>query len=316
MSLYNKLRNQRLEWLQDLIRQLNQELAGISSSRLQTFLQERGETDPSFIDDLLTPTEGPRLFEVSVDGQEFFPLSPEAIPIRPQIAEWQWLRWVLSDPRIDWFIEPELKAKLIQGIPDFPSALGDVISRPFSPMTRAITDRERQCVKAIIKAIRDSTMIEMNYIAADGKSIISATTPVQLEYDQEVQELYLLHIDAEQHQLHKAKIAQIKAVKLLDVTVNRALVMDTFERRLKSRERIAELYINLDKSGLERTFHTLAAFEKEALPMKNGYKVNVWYHGFDEERLITKILSLGPTCTVLAPQRLQDEVISRVKACL
>ena len=311
MELFNKLRNQRLEWVQELVQELNAELDGISLNDLRKYLRLQGEDDLSFVDELLPGKGQLSLFQHPTPSGEYLPLLEEQIPVRPQDVEIEWLNWILSDPRIDWFLDPNIKEKLLNILPSDHRVLTErLYDRPFHNSKRRISAVERSHVRTIFAAIDQSRPIMMNYKTNAGDLLVDKkTAPVKLEYDPQMDSLYLLHITLDDTQLHKAKLSRISSLTVLDEMFDRTQIMRIFHKALTRRERTVQLRITFGRSGLERTFYALAPFAKEAVPEDGYYSVTVKYYSFDEERLLRKLLSLGPVCTVVSPHRLRERVV-------
>lgn len=318
MTLFNKLRNQRLEWVQELIQELNDNLAGITLPELMKYFQDQGEDDLSFVQGLLPEGEEIPVFSHPTQDGQYLPILEERVPIRPQKVELQWLSWILSDSRSDWFLDTSLKQKLWENLPrELPGLHELICERPFHRRDGEISEAERKCVRTILQAMKESRALCMDYQTTSGEILTDRkTAPARLEYDPEMDSLYLLHMTLEDTQLHKAKISRIVRIRVLDEVFERVEVMRLFALRLKSRERTARLKVTFERGGLERTFQALAPFAKEAVPASGHYEVTVKYYSFDEERLLRKLLSLGPICTVVSPARLRERVIAAAREFL
>jgi predicted DNA-binding transcriptional regulator YafY len=71
------------------------------------------------------------------------------------------------------------------------------------------------------------------------------------------------------------------------------------------------------RAAMERCFMCFSGMERTARDLGNNkYEIRLNYYLFEEENLIRNIISLGPYVKVVSPQRIADEVVTRVKKAI
>jgi len=72
------------------------------------------------------------------------------------------------------------------------------------------------------------------------------------------------------------------------------------------------------RNALERAFCLFSSFKKSArfLREKNKHQLTVYYYNFEEAEVLSRILYLGKDVVVISPERIRNEIISRVKKAL
>ncbi|WP_291300088.1 WYL domain-containing protein [Desulfosporosinus sp. BICA1-9] len=97
----------------------------------------------------------------------------------------------------------------------------------------------------------------------------------------------------------------------IDRETARALLFEKY-----SQEPIV-LEVTDKKGAMERSFMCFSGMERSAKHLGNNkYELQLHYYLFEEENLIRSIISLGPYVKVTSPQRIADEIISRVRKSL
>ena len=115
-----------------------------------------------------------------------------------------------------------------------------------------------------------------------------------------------------------ANVFNLSDIRIVDEDVG--IDRETAKKLLfeqKYSEQPIVLEVTDKNTAMERCFMCFSGMERTARELGNRkYEIRLNYYLFEEENLIQNILSLGPYVKVLSPQRIQVEVINRVKKAI
>ncbi|MCQ2529391.1 MAG: WYL domain-containing protein [Saccharofermentans sp.] len=221
----------------------------------------------------------------------------------------RWLKSILSDPRIDLFLEDD----------NLKDLLGDV-----EPLWKREDIRVYDCFangdyyedanyrsnwRSILRAINEKRAVNVYFISNKNKEHHMYVMPERLEYSEKNDKFRLLGVTSRGNVI--INVSNIVRVELLpeEFVITGA---DTFVRRM--REVVVSIPLDDVSNTLERIMLNFAHYEKEAVVEGDKCLLTIRYDLPDETEVLIGILSFGSRVKVEAPVdfvKLVKERISR-----
>ena len=109
--------------------------------------------------------------------------------------------------------------------------------------------------------------------------------------------------------------ANVKQITLLDKNVP-ADIKKLFYNYLKQNCCDFTLKIEKKNNAVERCFTLFASYDKEATYDEDTetYTLKINYYRFDYKMVLEYVLSLGSAATVIAPNKMRNDIIEKIKA--
>lgn len=158
----------------------------------------------------------------------------------------------------------------------------------------------------ILRSIREKKQLELRIRNGKDECIYAKCVPLGLEYSEKEDKFW---VEFMHHQ-------SIKKVSLANIT---HCLSQTEEALIDSvcnpiQHKALTLKIVDERNALERVMLHFAHFEKRAEKLdKKHYLVKIHYDPFDEEEIITRILSFGPYIEVVEPPSFKAILIETLK---
>lgn len=238
------------------------------------------------------------LFNFDCNG---FAVVPEKMKfsLPPSDAELSWLRAVLADEELTFLLPAALKEKLLVCLANCSPLFEKSSWRNIRPAQVKASKSLLVNLSIIVEALR-----LRRKVFVDEQEI----SPCRLEYDLATNKYFLIAWREEAQSIEKVSVESLNAVKLSVEQIS-----DDVDARLKDfySANVTEVSLEVQntRNAVERCFALFSSFDKKARLQDDGTCVlTIIYSPPDEEEILEKILSLGSTALVVAPQSLRERV--------
>lgn len=228
----------------------------------------------------------------------------------PTTTERVWLKTMLLDPRADFLLAPELRARLRDRLDSTPALPADIWERVQNVGDSIPT----AMLRTVWQAVTTGHCLYIESRARDGASYAQTIAPVRLEYDMAANRYHIIaYLEAESRAI-KISLSRVTSVRLLAEPVP-ADTAGRFEAFLDSRRRSATIRILPRYNAPDRALTMLASYDRHGTydAATGEYTLTLDYYDFDEPDLIGQIMSLGAAAIVLGPAELRAQVIARLR---
>ena len=215
----------------------------------------------------------------------------------------QWLKALLSDPRIKLFDPP------MDGLED--------VEPLYPPNTFVYYDRYNdgdpfedpgyiKRFRCILSAIRHKRWLRILFIGHNGKPHYCRCIPYKLEYSAKDDKFRL--ISANKRDTLSLNLARITNCFMLEPYTEEEYQPRTMKQR------ILVLELKDERNALERAMLHFSHLNKETERIgEDLYKITLFYEREDETELLIRVLSFGPVLKVVFPDDFTEKLVQRLK---
>ena len=290
----------------------------LSSAEVQRILSEKTFSESAIsMFPKLQNESWPLLRQGAESGYNAACTAPENTPLTT--LQRAWIKSLLDDPRICLFFDGDT-------IENLRSSLADI-----EPLYRQedfyffdkATDRDdyespeyQRSFRLILKAIHNKSALSVHYESNGGNRVTGIFWPYKLEYSAK-DEKFRAHCHRKTgiRRIHYIlNIGRIAAIETDAAAVPlSAYALQNTGSNTQFREVTIE--ITKERNALERCMVHFAHFEKrtEYDEATDKYTCTIRYNVMDENEVVIRVLSFGPTIRVLHPDAFVAEIRNRVK---
>ncbi len=331
MELFDEVKNR---YFQLVFKIINESAKGKEKNEIIKIIQEGefeekviGKNQQSFLDLMLNKcSEKDNLHLIKEKEGTIFPIkeseSLPILPVRLTKLEKAWMKCLVEQPHIKMIVSEEILSTLKSVFKEEDSP----IKTEYIEMTNVINLPkivEKETYEKNFAIILDALLLEkpIRYTNIDKNNNIHGdklSLPVALEYSMRDGRFRVSMYSIDDNRPIMANLFSLSNVRIVDEQVN----MDRetakkllFEQKYSKSPIVME--VTDTRGAMERCFMCFSGLERTAKALGNNkYEVSINYYMFEEENLIRSIISLGPYVKVLSPERIQKEIIKRVKKSL
>lgn len=330
MELFNKYKNKNFAFITNYINncvnddslaltedELREQLSGASQSTFEEFLlalTNAYDNNESYNADILYSQEGLML-----------PLRQVPIPVRASIAEKAWLYYILQNSKLDLFLEPTTKQKLISALENdidqsrFPIRSEYIDVRSLSPDNKlSITDELSANFKTIVSAIKHHRRLFVTNTTFSGQIYKDQEVyPYKLEYSAQFDSFSLSCYPLDTKRPVKMNLSNLSAVKLGEEIIEYNKFLSDFEKQLKNtKEKIpVSIEIKNQAEAYDRCAYLFSSYDTFCYDKGDDTLImNIYYYRFQKDEIIRNILFLGHYVKIVSPKDIVDEVVSNISA--
>ena len=215
----------------------------------------------------------------------------------------QWLKALLSDPRIKLFDLP------MEGLED--------VEPLYPPDTFVYYDRYNdgdpftdpgyiKRFRCILSAIRHKRWLRIQFTGHNGKPHYWRCIPYKLEYSSKDDKFRL--ISANKRDTLSINLARIQQCFMLEPYTEEEYQPRTMKQR------ILVLELKDERNALERAMLHFSHLNKETERIgEDLYQITLFYEREDETELLIRVLSFGPVLKVIFPDDFTEKLVQRLK---
>lgn len=223
---------------------------------------------------------------------------PPELPL--SLLEKRWLKSISLDPRIGLFQ------------PDF-HGLEDV-EPLFTPDDFVFFDRYQdgdpytdptyiQNFRLLLRAIQEKR--EVRLVLDSSRQPLYFCIPFRLEYSEKDDRFRLLAV-------HNGHGMTLNLSKIQECTLLEQTQLPPYSLPKK---RQLTIEVTDERNTLERAMLHFSHFEKQAVRLDgNTYQITLWYEPRDEQEILIRVLSFGPTVRVISPDSVIQQLQCRIRA--
>ncbi|MCA5013033.1 MULTISPECIES: WYL domain-containing protein [unclassified Enterococcus] len=256
------------------------------------------------------------LFEKEPDC--WFPITKNETPSTYTILERRWLKTIMKDPRLSFFLEDHEISDLnqqLKGIQPLFDLNAITYYDQFNQIDSIIDQKQQQRhFKCLIEAIQEKRPLLIDYQRHKKvSSKIGLFLPFKLDY-------------SPKNNLFRLKAWRILRTSRFEVTLNldRMLTVQLAEEKrdylalpITSRRKQAQMTCQLidKRQALKRSMLHFADYHKTTRRLdESHYELTIQYDTSDETELLIRILSFGPFLTVTSPDNFIIKIKERIEA--
>ena len=215
----------------------------------------------------------------------------------------QWLKALLSDPRIKLFDPP------MDGLED--------VEPLYPPNTFVYHDRYNdgdpfedpgyiKRFRCILSAIRHKRWLRIQFTGHNGKPHYWRCIPYKLEYSAKDDKFRV--ISANKRDTLSINLARIQQCFMMEPYTEEEYQPRTMKQR------ILVLELKDERNALERAMLHFSHLNKETERIgEDLYKITLFYEREDETELLIRVLSFGPVLKVVFPDDFTEKLVQRLK---
>lgn len=244
----------------------------------------------------------------------------DSIPIKIRLSniEKTWLKGMISEERVQALLGEDIIRKLEQRLENVNEGRNDIIEFTNKNVSEFEDDIKKisKIIFVILEAIDSGKLIMYTNVDRNGneyKNVLAV--PLRIEYSLKDDKF-------------RASVYSIKEKRAIMINLNNLKEISIIEKKSEAkREDIIKgikeskyceepITITLEdrRGAMERCFMSFSSFERSSKLIDKGrYEVDIYYYQFQEEEVISKIISLGPFVVVKGPERIRNKVIDRIK---
>lgn len=328
MELFSEVKNR---YFQLIFRIINECAGGKAKSEILRIVDEGefeqkviGKNQQSFADFILNRCGSDENFNLLTEKAGMFYPSIEntgnpPLPVRLSKLEKAWLKALLEKDGVKMVLSKDTLNKLQKELDNFETP----IKNEYFEFTNkielpAIVDQE--VYEKNFRLILDALIHEkpIRYSNTDKKGNVYSNKlalPVSIEYSMRDGRFRVSMYSLDDNRPIMANIFTLSDIRVVDeeVSMDRETAKKLLFEQKYSEEPVI-LEVTDKKAAMERCFMCFSGMERTARGLGNNkYEIRLNYYLFEEENLIRDILSLGPYVRVVSPQRIADEIVTRVK---
>lgn len=330
MNLFVKPKNKVYNIVTELINYLSDNPKGyMTSEEIKDYLQDRGMIDEKIINSILKENEDINanidLLFKSDDDNYYMLECEQNIEIQPYIMEKIWLKNILNDSKMNLFLKEGTINALKKSLLNIDDIMieGNLVLKNVATIDTEEIETIKNKMKIIIKAIKEKKGIKYNYTTKYGEIFNGRSAlPIKIEYSIKDDLFYLISypLDEEKPRPIKSLVKNFYDIELINLDVDYDKIYEACIKdiEIKKVNTPIVLEINNNNNALERAFHLFACFDKKAkyISDKDVYLLYIYYYGFEEKEILSRIFSLGKEVFVIGPKEIQDEVRELIKTVL
>ena len=240
------------------------------------------------------------------------------IKIRFSDIEKTWLNGMIQDKMVQALLGDNIISKLNESLKDVTQGSNEVIE--FTNKNKCAFEYDYEKLNkiffTILNAINNEKIVIYTNVDRNGNEYKDKmAVPLRIEYslkdDKFRASMYSIEderaIMVNLHTLREINITD-KSFKLKREDIIKSLKCD------KYCEEPVTLLLTDRRGAMERCFMSFSSFERSSKMIDfNKYEVDIYYYSFQEQDVISKIISLGPYVTVKSPERIRNLVIEKIK---
>ena len=224
-------------------------------------------------------------------------------PTKPMtLLQKQWLKALLSDPRIKLFNPDTTGLEDVEPLYDQGAFVyfdryedGD----PFND------EKYIEHFRTILSAMKQKRKIRVSFLGHRENRHVWICIPYHLEYSSKDDKFRL--ITSYDGNLLTINIGRIQSVKMMEEYSEEEF------QPAALREKSLVLELTDDRNALERAMLHFSDLEKETVKIdRKHYRITIWYKKDDETEILIRILSFGPVLKVVEPASLVNQIVQRL----
>jgi len=325
MEIFSNIKSTFYKALEEIINTAYKN-GGITRRGVQEILQKYNCNFPSLERRVLDKNEeeNKNLYLLKREDDSLLTLRIDA-PIEPYAIDIEllWLKFITSSRYVHLFLEDETieKIKKLKVNNNFLFDPGILLPKNYSKVVKREWVKEiGKKLRILIHAALEKKAINYTYITRSGHQFKETGIPVKIQYSLKDDLLYAIIYSISSHSFAKCVVQNLHDLELTSKKFTVTEISKKYEEFLKKSQAPEPIILEVmnTRNALERAFCLFSSFKKSArfLREKNKHQLTIYYYTFEEAEVLSRILYLGKDVVVISPERIRNEIISRVKKAL
>lgn len=326
MELFHEYKN---KYFHLILKILNSCEDGISKERILDMIEIEGYDEEPISKDLKT-FAGMILNEYDDDNLNLLKRKDDAyysalnkkdsIPIKIRLSniEKTWLKGMISEEKVQALLGGDIIRKLNNRLKDIDGGNNDVIeftNKNISKFEDDITQISKR-IFVILEAIDKEKLIMYTNVDRDGNEYRDIlAVPLRIEYSLKEDKFRASVYSIEDKRPILINLNTLKEISVIEKSfeIKREDIIKSIKENKYCEEPIT-ITLEDKRGAMERFFMSFSSFERSSKLIDKGkYEVDIYYYQFQEEEVISKIISLGPFVIVQSPEKIKNKVIDTIK---
>lgn len=241
------------------------------------------------------------------------------LPVRFSMVEKAWLKALLENEGVRMVLSEGTFNKLQKELAGIDTPIRDEyfeLTNKIKPPEIEAQETYEENFRVILDALIQEKPIRYNNTDKKGNVYSNnLALPVSIEYSMRDGRFRVSMYSLDDKRPIMANVFTLSDLRVVDedVGIDRETAKKLLLEQKYSEEPVI-LEVTDKKAAMERCFMCFSAMERTARELGNNkYEIKLQYYLFEEENIIRSIISLGPYVKVISPQRIADEIVTRVK---
>ncbi|WP_271629059.1 WYL domain-containing protein [Caldicellulosiruptor sp. DIB 104C] len=325
MEIFSSIKSTFYKALEEIINTAY-ENGGITQRGVQEILQKYNCNFPSLERRVLDKNEeeNKNLYLLKKEDDSLLTLRIDA-PIEPYAIDIEllWLKFITSSRYVHLFLEDETieKIKKLKVNTNFLFDPEILLPKNYSKVVKREWVKEiGKKLRILIHAALEKKAINYTYITRSGYRFKETGIPVKIQYSLKDDLIYAIIYSISSENFAKCVVQNLHDISLTSEKVDMTEISKEYEEFLKKSSAPEPIVLEVmnTRNALERAFCLFSSFKKSArfLREKNKHQLTIYYYTFEEAEVLSRILYLGKDVVVISPEKIRNEIISRVKKAL
>lgn len=253
------------------------------------------------------------------DGELYFSKLKSSFIAPLSHLEKSYLKALLSDPRIELFLDSEqLKTmhKMLSSVPPLWNTKHFFYFDQFLNGDPYQDETYRHNFRTLLLALKQSRFVEIDYGSPKGNRLHHYYVPARLEYSVKNDKFRLLALKQTKYgamKLEILNIARIQNLRLTEKTLASHVDLNKLIQNSYYKEPLKLRIVN-KRNALERAMLHFANYEKNTTKIdENTYECLIYYNQNMETELLIEVMSFGPMLTVIGNNRFLQSLKARLQ---
>ena len=244
--------------------------------------------------------------------------NPVPVKVRFSKLEKMWLKGMLEDKRVQGLLGKEILYKLQKSLINVYEGTNEVIE--FTNKNKSNFEYDLKKLNrdffTILKAIKEEKTVIYTNIDREGNEYKDKhAVPLRIEYSLKDDKFRVSMYSIEGKRPILVNFNTLKEIMIAEEEFK--FTREELIKKIKKNKYCEEpktIVIKDVRGAMERFFMSFSSFERSSRALDdNNYEIDIYYYIFQEDDVISKIISLGPYGTIKKPERIKEYVIERVK---
>jgi hypothetical protein len=320
MEIFNEYRNKYYDVVYEIILSAsNSSSKSISKKRIMEIIMKGNIISPEFQCAILNEyNEEQYNYHIlkKIKDNEYTLSIDENVTTVPSALELSWLKYILQDRKSSLFIDDTLRDKLEGFLSRIDSPLKKQYINILDPIiSDYINEAFINKLKLFKTAAELKKAIKYSYKNKNGTVLQKKISmPYRIEYSAKRDCFYGIMYSLNDNRPIKSIIKNLYDMEIVEVPDD--LPNSSIFKSIEDKMVVEPLVLKIrdEENALERCFYIFSYYEKEAIYHSNKkiHELKVYYYKFEEEEVISKLLSLGKNVVVESPEGIRSKILYEI----
>ncbi len=286
------------------------------SDALNTYCDDMDFELPQAFEDALLDDSHDAFFELfHSENDSYSTLLGDLPPVNYSVIEKHYLKWLINHEQIGLFLSPATQLKLKEALSELPESIFDGRFININKQNTTFDQADKCHLNLAIDAIENGKCLHYHYMDDEGKKYICDTQPLFIEYNFQIDLIYLVHLPIDSDVPIKGLLSRFEQIEIIEPITSSRSSESILEDWRKPIETIV-LSISKTCPHLRKVLVELSVFERIIMPNDDHYTIHVPIYPQEALKIKTKVASLVPNVTVVSPPSFRESLKASFKDAL